>query len=367
MKPASSLPPTPLSASPLDPLALGKQVLTSESQAIADLAARLDEQFLRAVRMLLDCRGSLILSGMGKAGLIASKLTATFASTGTRSHFVHPAEAIHGDLGRIADGDVVLMLSYSGETEEITRILPLIRSQGAQIIAITGQPKSTLARAATVTLDLGRLTEACPLGLAPSTSTATMLALGDALAIVVSQSRGFSADDFARFHPGGSLGRNLATVNDVMRKLADCRVAHQNDRLREALVSGRRPGRRTGAIMLVDDTGKLAGIFTDSDLAKLLEARRDSAIDGPLSDVMTRGPTTVFEGSSLSIACDLLAMKKISELPVVDADGKPAGIIDITDVVTVASDDDEAPHVDGPTLLKLVAPPTPRAQSSRRK
>ncbi|ADB15530.1 KpsF/GutQ family protein [Pirellula staleyi DSM 6068] len=351
----------------LDPLQLARTVLLSESDAIAGLATRLDHHFVSAVKMLLDCRGSLILSGMGKAGLIASKLTATFASTGTRSHFVHPAEAIHGDLGRIAEGDVVLMLSYSGETEEITRILPMLRDFGASIIAITGQPSSTLARAATVVLDLGRITEACPLGLAPSTSTAAMLALGDALAIVVSQSRGFSADDFARYHPGGSLGRKLATVNDVMRPLAECRVAHENERLREALVNQRRPGRRSGAILLIDDAGKLSGIFTDSDLARLLEAKRDAAIDGPLSDVMTRRPTTIQEGTSLAAACDLLAMKKISELPVIDHDGKPAGLVDITDVVLVASDDDEAPAVDGPTLLKLVAPPMPRGSSAKKK
>src|SRR5947199_1104671 len=215
---------------------------------------------------------------MGKAGLIAQKVAATLASTGTRSHFLHPSEAIHGDLGRLHADDVALLLSFSGQTEEIVRILPALRDLNVPIIAVTGQPESPLAMQAVITLDLGAIREACPLGLAPTASTTAMLALGDALALVLSRVRGFSSEDFARFHPGGSLGRKLARVEDVMRPLAQCRVARHEQTLRETLVGQSRPGRRTGAIMVVDAAGVLVGVFTDSDLARLLEASRDSAI-----------------------------------------------------------------------------------------
>jgi arabinose-5-phosphate isomerase len=263
---------------------------------------------------------------------------ATFASTGTRSHFLHPSEAIHGDLGRVHAEDVALVLSFSGQTEEVVRILQPLRELGVSIVAVTGRPDSPLGKQAVVTLDLGSISEACPLGLAPTASTTAMLALGDALALVLSRMRGFSSEDFARFHPGGSLGRKLARVEDVMRPLEQCRVAQDSQTLRQTLVEQSRPGRRTGAIMIVDKTGLLVGIFTDSDLARLLEANRDAAIDGPLADVMTRSPATTTLGDLLSAACDLLSRRKISELPVVDQDGKPIGLIDITDVVGITPD-----------------------------
>jgi arabinose-5-phosphate isomerase len=207
---------------------------------------------------------------------------------------------------------------------------------------MTGQPRSPLAQASAVTLDLGPIREACPHGLAPTASTTAMLALGDALALVLSQLRNFSPGDFARFHPGGNLGRKLARVEEAMRPLAQCRVASQTQSLRETLVEQRRPGRRTGAIMITDDEGRLAGIFTDSDLARLLEGKRDAAIDGPLSDVMTKSPSSVLVGQPLSQACDLLAQRKISELPVVDSAGHPVGLIDITDVLGIEPEAGEA-------------------------
>lgn len=333
--------PDPLS--PFEQLRLARQIVRTEGQTLLSLADRLNEEFCHAVALLASAKGSVIVSGMGKAGLIGQKIAATFASTGTRSHFLHPSEAIHGDLGRIHRDDVAIVLSFSGQTEEIVRILPSIRDLNVPIVAVTGQPESALGKSAAVTLDLGAIREACPHGLAPTASTTAMLAIGDALALVLSRMRGFTSEDFARFHPGGSLGRKLARVEDVMRPLAQCRVARQSQTLRETLIVQSRPGRRTGAIMIVDEDGLLAGIFTDSDLARLLEANRDSAIDGPLADVMTRSPATTHAGEQLSAACDLLSRRKISELPVVDQAGRPLGLIDITDVVGIASEEIQSP------------------------
>jgi arabinose-5-phosphate isomerase len=334
-------------------LELARSVLHAEVQALLTVGQRLGDEFCRALEIMARCSGAVIVSGMGKAGLVGQKIAATFASTGTRSHFLHPAEAVHGDLGRVDRRDVLLVLSYSGETEEITRILPSLRKLGAELVAITGQPQSTLGRAADVTLDLGPLREACPLGLAPSASTTAMLALGDALALVLSRLRGFGPEDFARFHPGGSLGRKLARVEEVMRPLSDCRLACQTQSVRQTLIAQRRPGRRTGAIMVTGADGALAGIFTDSDLARLLERRQDELIDGPLADVMTPHPATVVVGTLLPAACELMAARKISELPVVDASGRPLGLIDITDLVGAASRDDQA-TTEEPTILRLV-------------
>jgi arabinose-5-phosphate isomerase len=321
---------------PFEQLRQGREIIRTEGQTLLALADRLGEEFCHAAALIAAARGSVIVSGMGKAGLIGQKIAATFASTGTRSHFLHPSEAIHGDLGRVHAEDVALILSFSGATEEVVRILPPLRDLGAAIIAVTGQSDSPLAKQAAITLDLGSISEACPLGLAPTASTTAMLALGDALALVLSRMRGFSSTDFARFHPGGSLGRKLLKVEEAMRPLNQCRVALATQSLRETLVGQSRPGRRTGAIMIVDEAGLLVGIFTDSDLARLLEANRDAAIDGPLADVMTRSPATVTAGELLSAACDMLSHRKISELPVVDQAGKPLGLIDITDVVGLA-------------------------------
>ena len=335
-----------------DPVALGREVIAVEAAAVAQLADRLGPAFTTAVERILASRGSVIVSGIGKAGLVGQKISATFASTGTRSYFLHPTEALHGDLGRVEPHDLLLVLSFSGETEEITTLLPTVKRLGAEIIAVTARPTSTLGKQAAVVLELGPLKEACPLGLAPSASTAAMLALGDALALVVSQLRGFAADDFARLHPGGSLGRKLSTVDAVMRPLHECRVAAADATVREIIVAQGRPGRRTGAIMLVDQQGKLAGIFTDSDLARLLERKQDAAIDGPISAVMTIGPKTVTRGTRLSAACELLAEKKISELPVVDDAGSPCGLLDITDVVGISFPVDTE-SATSPRVLKI--------------
>ncbi len=338
---------TSVRLSRFEQLRFGRDVIRQEGAALTALAGRLHEEFCDAIELLFACQGSVIVTGMGKAGLIGQKITATLASTGTNAHFLHPAEAIHGDLGRIHRDDLVLALSFSGETEEIVRLLPSLADMQTQVLAMTGTADSSLAQSANVVLDLGPLQEACQHGLAPSTSTTAMLAMGDALALVLSQMREFTPEDFARFHPGGSLGRKLAKVEDVMRPLVECRVSNQSHSIREVFVMASRPGRRTGAIMLTDDEGRLTGIFTDSDLAKLLETKRDDALDAAISSLMTKNPATVAEGTRMRRAVEILGERKISELPVVNDQGKPVGSIDITDVVTF----------DSPALANLHALP----------
>ncbi len=359
-------------------LARGAEILQQAAQSIQSLAESLDEDFLVAVDKLLSMRGSLIVCGIGKAGLIGKKIAATFASTGTRAHFLHPAEAVHGDLGRIGPSDVVLMLSNSGATEEIVRILPFMVRRSAGLIAITSGANSPLARVADIVLVLPPCREACQHNLAPSTSTTTMLAIGDALALVVSEARDFRVQDFAELHPGGSLGRKLAIVNEVMRPVLDCRLASSQTTIRKMLVDVSRPGRRTGAVMLVSAEGKLEGIFTDSDLARLLEQRREGDLDMVISNLMTRTFSAVQSGAKLMDAIDIMVQHKISELPVVDANDKPLGMIDITDVLgieheaardlqrqpsesTSELDDEEKDPVDwndGPSTLRLFGPNT---------
>lgn len=324
---------TPALQTPFEQLRYARQIIQVESRSLERVAKRLDGEFCRAVAYLYECRGSVIVSGMGKAGLVGQKIMATLASTGTPAHCLHPAEAVHGDLGRVHRDDVMLMLSQSGETEEVVRLLPSLAELGVPILAVTARADSTLGRAATVVIELGPLDEACSLGLAPSTSTTAMLAVGDALALVVSRMRNFGREDFARFHPAGSLGQKLSKVQRHMRPLSQCRVAFAEQTVREVLVGASVPGRRSGATMLTDRQGRLLGIFTDSDLARLFEQRRDADLDGPISDVMTSNPLTARLGSMMTEAVSLMSARKISELPVVDAAGKPVGLIDITDVV----------------------------------
>lgn len=317
---------------------LGREVLRAEERSIAALVERLDGRFSQAVDKLLACQGCVIVTGIGKAGIIAQKVAASLSSTGTPSYFLHPAEAVHGDVGCLRKVDIVLLFSNSGETEEITRLLPIIRQSAVASIAITAHKSSTLATSVDLALLIGHHLEACPLGLAPSCSTTAMLALGDALALVVSRQRGFTREQFARFHPGGGLGKKLTRVEEVMRPLEECRVASETQSVREVLIHVGRPGRRTGAIMLTDGDGELSGIFTDSDLARLLESSHESQLDKPVAEVMTRKLQTVTVGCYLPDAMRILAERKISELPVVTTDYHPIGIVDITDVMSVMSD-----------------------------
>ena len=321
--------------SPFEQLSYARQIIQTESRALAQLANRLDGEFCHAVDLLNRCQGNIIVTGIGKAGVIGQKIMATLASTGTPSHWLHPAEAVHGDLGRIHRNDVLLILSQSGETAEIVRLLPAFNDLGTPIVAITSQKTSTLGQAATVTIELGNLKEACVLGLAPTTSTTAMLAIGDALALVTSRIRNFGREDFARFHPGGSLGNKLSKVENHMRPLENCRLASDDHTVRDVMICVGKPGRRTGATMLVDDRGILTGIFTDSDLARLFEQRRDKDMDGPVRNVMTHNPLRAQAGSMMTDAIATMVQRKISELPVVDAAGKPVGLIDITDVVAL--------------------------------
>ncbi len=314
----------------------GRSVLRAEGEAVLHAAKVLDQSFCDAVQLLLRCTGNVVVTGIGKAGLVARKISATLASTGTPSHFLHPAEAMHGDLGAVRADDTVLALSQSGETEEITRLLPHLAARRVPIVALTARRESALGRAADVVVPTGSLREACSLGLAPSTSTSLMLALGDAVALVVSQLRRFTPEDFAARHPGGSLGRQLMLVEDAMRPLAECRLATPSDTVRDVFVRPL-PPRRTGAVMILDDHGALAGIFTDSDLARLFERRHDAALDEPIGRVMTRRPTTLPIGTRLRDAVAILEARRLSELPVLDADGRPAGLLDIVDLVGLVS------------------------------
>jgi len=312
-------------------LALAREVLTTEAAAITGLAARLGAPFAAAVLLILRSNGRVVVSGIGKSGHIAHKLAATFASTGTPAFFVHPAEAGHGDLGMIAPGDVVVMLSNSGETDELVHLLPHLKRQGASIIALTGNEVSSLAQAADVHLDAAVDSEACPLGLAPTASTTAALALGDALALALLDARGFSVEDFARSHPGGALGRRLLTrVRDVMKTGRDLPVVPHDATLAQAVVE--MSGKGMGMTAVVDAEGKVSGIFTDGDLRRCLDRVRDFGA-ARIADVMTRAPLTIGP-ERLAIECvDLMeAPPKKMALLVIDATGKLVGALHMHDL-----------------------------------
>lgn len=310
-------------------------IVQQQADAVLNLAKGLPADFDLAVELMLNCRGSVIVTGMGKAGWIGQKISASLASTGTRSHFLHPAEAIHGDLGRVGPDDLIIVLSNSGETSEIVTLLPSLRAVNVPIVAMTAKRESTLAQHSDLVLDYGKTSECGHLGLAPSTSTTLMLVLGDALALTLSHERQFQPTDFARYHPGGSLGRRLAFVEEIMRPLDQCRTAVENETVRSIYIRNQSESRRSGAVMVLTESGKLSGLFTDSDLARLLEKQKDSQLDEAISVVMTHGPLTVQRGTRTEVAIETLACRNISELPVVDAQGKPLGLIDITDVVNL--------------------------------
>ncbi len=314
-------------------LKMASEIVKQEAAALSRLSKTVPDGLSFAVNTILDCPGAVIVTGMGKAGWVGQKISASLASTGTRSHFLHPAEAVHGDLGRVGPQDVVLALSNSGETAEVIQLLPSLQKLEVPIICITATPSCTLARASAVVLDYGRLPEAGRLGLAPTTSTIMMLAMGDALTLVLSNLREFRAVDFAKYHPGGTLGRKLSSVDEIMRPIEDCRIALDTQTVREIYIGSSGKKRRVGVILLTDDSGKLTGLFTDSDLARLLEAGDNDSFDQPIRDVMTADPITVRAGTKSIVAVETLACRNISELPVVDTHGCPKGILDITDVV----------------------------------
>jgi arabinose-5-phosphate isomerase len=315
-------------------LAFAREVLRIEADALEQVRDRLDGRLVEAAWRIYHGRGSVIVTGMGKAGLVGQKLAATLASTGTHAFPLHPAEALHGDLGRIRRGDVVLALSQSGETEEVLRLMPALRRLGATLVAVTERESSTLGRQADLCIPLGPIEEACPLGLAPSASTTALMAVGDALALLISRMRNFQAEDFAVYHPAGSLGRKLTRVEDVMRIGRHLRKAHREETVRDVLVRLGGAHRRSGAILVVDPADdRLLGIFTDSDLARLFENRRDAMLDRPIGEVMTPKPVQITVGATVADAVAALRPRKLSELPVVDRGGRLVGLVDVTDLL----------------------------------
>lgn len=326
----------------IERLRILREMVSAEGKAILGCAASLSSAAVRAAEMTANCDGCVMVTGVGKAGLVGQKLVATLASTGTPAHFLHPSEAVHGDLGRVRVCDLVWAISNSGRSEEVVRIAPHLRENSSGLVAITASEDNPLAAAADCVVALGKHNEACPNGLAPTSSTAVMMAVGDGIALLASQLRSFSPQDFARFHPGGSLGRKLAEVNQIMRPLDSCRVASKETTIRSAMVTASKSGRRTGAVMLTQQDGSLAGIFTDSDLARLLENRDDASLDQPIETRMTINPATAMTGSLLQDAMAVMSHRRISELPVIDNNLRPIGMLDITDVVSLTESYDRS-------------------------
>ncbi len=310
---------------------LGLAVIETEAAAVKALASRIDARFVQACEFMLQCAGRIVVLGMGKSGHIGGKIAATLASTGSPAFFVHPGEASHGDLGMITPGDVVLALSNSGETEEILTILPLIKRLNVPLISLTGNPQSTLARAANVNIDVSVEQEACPLGLAPTSSTTALLAMGDAIAVALLDVRGFTAEDFARSHPGGRLGRRLLLlIEDVMHRGDEIPRVHEQAPLTAALVEMSKKG--LGMTTVVDARGRLAGVFTDGDLRRIF----DRAVDvhnTKIDDVMTRNCKTARPDMLAAEALQLMEQHRINALPVTDGDGNLVGAFNMHDLL----------------------------------
>jgi len=322
-----------------------RELLRHEADVLREVAEHLDESFTRAVERLWRCSqadGRVGVSGVGKSADIAQKLVGTFNSTGTRAYLLDATRAVHGDLGMVHANDAIVVISNSGESEEIVRLLKPLKQMAATIIAITGNRASTLAQQSDAAIVYGPVAESL-FNLAPSTSTVVALSVGHALALSLCHLREFTDAEFARYHPGGSLGFRLSPVEDHMRRGAELRVAKATDSVREVFAKARHTGRRTGAVMLVDADGKLAGLFTDSDLARLFERRADDCFDGSVAAVMTRTPLTIGVGARMEEAVGLMRARKISELPVIDVDGRPVGLLDITDLIGAESAE-ERPH-----------------------
>jgi len=308
-----------------------KEVIAIEAQAIQNLAKNLDENFLKAVDLIVKCSGRVVVTGMGKTGIIGRKIAATLSSTGTPSIFLHSAEAVHGDLGQVTSQDVLILISNSGETEETLRLLPLIKKIRGKMIALTGNLKSTLARHSDVVLNVSVKKEGCPLGLSPMASTTATLVLGDALAACLIERRGFKKEDFAFYHPGGTLGRRLLlTVGDVMRSGNFFPKVLENKTVKDVLFAITRA--RCGSACVVNRKGILVGIFTDGDLRRHLEVDANLSLR-QVKEVMSKNPTVISKDKLAAEALKILQQKKIDELPVVDAQHKPVGLLDVQDLL----------------------------------
>lgn len=311
----------------------GRKVLEAEADAINSLKNRLGRDFTDAVQLILLCKGRVVLTGIGKAGIVAQKISATFASTGTPSLYMHTAEAFHGDLGRVTVEDVVLIISNSGESEEIVRLIPLLKKIGAKIISITSRKTSSLGKFSDIVLETGEIREVCPLGLSPSASTTAALALGDALSMTVLKNRDFSAEDFAFYHTGGHLGVKMLKVSDVMRKGGNSPVVREEDTVKDVLMAITRA--RAGAASVVDRKGRLKGIFTDGDLRRFIEKEGAEVLVRNVREVMTASPKTIKYGALVTEAVKLMKDKKIDELPVVDDKGMLKGLLDVQDLLEI--------------------------------
>jgi len=307
-----------------------RKVLEIEARAILDLVSRIDESFDRAVEALFACTGRVVVTGMGKSGIIAQKVSATFASTGTPSLYLHPAEAIHGDLGRIVKGDAVLAVSYSGDTAEILGLVPAVKRLGSALVSLTGDPRSALATASDVHLDVSIREEACPLGLAPTASTTAALAMGDALAMALIERRGFTVDDFAVLHPGGRLGKKLLRVEDVMSTGDDVPRVRLDTKMKDVLFEMTR--KRLGMTTVVDGDGKLRGILSDGDLRRQMERHGYALLDRTAEQCMTPKPVLIGRRDLATTALDLMEARKITALVVTDADGKVDGVVHLHDL-----------------------------------
>jgi arabinose-5-phosphate isomerase len=311
-------------------LETGRRVLEIEALAIAELIGRLDRQFEHAVETILACRGRLVVAGMGKSGLVGQKISATFSSTGTPSFFLHPAEALHGDLGRLVPNDVLMALSYSGETEELLRLLDTVKRLAIPLIVLTGQPASTLAQASDVVIDVSISEEACPLGLAPTASTTAMLAVGDAMAMALLEKRGFKEEDYAALHPGGGLGVRLRRVENVMHTGDEVPRVNPATTLPDVIYEISKKG--LGHSAVVESNGRLAGVVSDGDLRRFFQREGSHALERCAGDLMTRNPVTIGRTELATRALNVMESRRITSLLVVDDAGRLEGVVHIHDL-----------------------------------
>jgi arabinose-5-phosphate isomerase len=313
------------------------EILLAEADAVAAVADCLDSEFTKAVMQIAKCEGSIVVSGVGKSGLIGRKISATLASTGTSSHFMHPTEAMHGDFGSVKENDTLILLSFSGQTDEVVALAAVARQVNLPVISMTGTIHGRLAKLAAIQLTVGDITEACPHQLAPTASTTAMLALGDALALCVSRERKFTAADFYRRHPDGGLGKLMLPLGDAVRFRVGKNLPVVSDALtvKQVLTEIDQEQRRVGATLLIDDDGKLTGIFTDADFRRLISQQGVAALDSAIADQMTRRPKVLFENDLVRDAVQVMLEKRIDEIPLVDDAGKPTGLIDVQDLIAL--------------------------------
>jgi arabinose-5-phosphate isomerase len=314
-------------------LETARRVLRIEAEAIAGLVDRIDQRFERAVELLFACGGRVVVTGMGKSGLIGRKIAATLSSTGTPAVFLHPAEAMHGDLGMLVRGDVLIAISYGGDTEEIVGLLDRTKRLGIPLVTLTGNPRSTLANASDVVLDISVKEEACSLNLAPTASTAAALAMGDALAIALIDRRGFREEDFAALHPSGRLGKKLQRVENLMHSGDRLPCVRQNSPIPDVIYEMSRKG--LGMTAVIDEAGRLVGVVTDGDLRRLMEKRRAGALDLTAADCMTRHPVTISRDEFAAAALRLMEEKKITSVVVADGDRRVEGVVHLHDLWTL--------------------------------